>query len=166
MQLPTINEPFQWFWTTSPMDCIMILLVDLYEMPYSEESFLSRAYIDELFTILDPEMRSHKGADKAVRLPLCEGGREAWDLFRELRQKAWQKAGCDPNILWTEALLEHIPPVVPNAFPLTWHPGAQSYRAATGSEEYGQPHVMSEFYPTGPSDTSVASSVSAIAPLL
>ena len=34
--------------------------------------------------------------------PLKDGGREAWDMMRRLREKAWLKAGLDPSVLWTE----------------------------------------------------------------
>ena len=55
----------------------MILLVDLYEWPYSEESSLSGAYIDELFAILDPEIGGIRDEDRKVaQLPYREGGRK------------------------------------------------------------------------------------------
>jgi hypothetical protein len=131
------------------MHSIMILLVDLYEWPYSEESSLSRAYIDELFTILDPEIGGIRNEDrKAAQLPFCEGGRKAWNLFRQLREKAWQKAGCDPNILWTGALLEQVSTVGPNIFPVACYPGVDGQVTAGGSEADGQPHTISECYPT------------------
>jgi hypothetical protein len=142
-------DPFQWIWPTSPMHAIMILLVDLYEWPYSEESSLSRAYIDELFAILDPEIGGIRDEDRKVaQLPYREGGRKAWNLFRQLREKAWQKAGCDPNISWTGALLEQVSTVGPNTLPVTRYPGVDGQVTAGGSEADGQPHTISECYPT------------------
>jgi hypothetical protein len=79
------------------------MLVDLYERPNSVEAPRSRALIDKVFSLASPDggiVNSEDGV--SVQRPLREGGREAWDMMRRLRQKAWQRAGLDPDILWTE----------------------------------------------------------------
>jgi hypothetical protein len=81
----------------------MIMLVDLYERPRSVEAPRSRAFIDQVFAMSGPDGGIVSGEDGVtVQRPLREGGREAWDLLRKLREKAWRKAGLDPNVLWTE----------------------------------------------------------------
>lgn len=98
-------QPFHWSWpgTHQPMHATMILLVDLYERPSSREAPRSRAFIDKMFSMAGPDGGIVSGEDGvSVQRPLREGGREAWDMLRNLREKAWQKAGLDPDILWTE----------------------------------------------------------------
>lgn len=86
-----------------PMHATMIMLVDLYERPTSTEAPRSRAFIDAVFAMSGPDGGIVSGEDGVtVQRPLREGGREAWDLLRKLREKAWRKAGLDPNVLWTE----------------------------------------------------------------
>ena len=86
-----------------PMHAAMIMLVDLYERPTSVEAPRSRAFIDKIFAMSGPDGGIVSGEDGVtVQRPLREGGREAWDLLRKLREKAWRKAGLDPNVLWTE----------------------------------------------------------------
>lgn len=86
-----------------PMHATMIMLVDLYERPSSIEASRSRAFIDAVFAISGPDGGIVSGEDGVtVQRPLREGGREAWDLLRKLREKAWRKAGLDPSVLWTE----------------------------------------------------------------
>lgn len=85
------------------MHATMIMLVDLYERPRSVEAPRSRAFIDQVFAMSGPDGGIVSGEDGVtVQRPLREGGREAWDLLRKLREKAWRKAGLDPNVLWTE----------------------------------------------------------------
>lgn len=85
------------------MHATMIMLVDLYERPTSIEAPRSRAFIDQIFAMSGPDGGIVSGEDGVtVQRPLREGGREAWDLLRKLREKAWRKAGLDPNVLWTE----------------------------------------------------------------
>jgi hypothetical protein len=85
------------------MHAAMIMLVDLYERPTSVEAPRSRAFIDQTFAMSGPDGGIVSGEDGVtVQRPLREGGREAWELLRKLREKAWRKAGLDPNILWTE----------------------------------------------------------------
>jgi hypothetical protein len=85
------------------MHATMIMLVDLYEKPTSLEAPRSRALIDEVLRISGPDGGIVSGEDGvSVQRPLREGGREAWSLLRKLREKAWQKAGLDPNVHWTE----------------------------------------------------------------
>ena len=98
-------QPFHWSWpgTHQPMHAVMIMLVDLYERPDSVEAPISRAFIDKVFSISGPDGGIVSGEDgMTVQRPLREGGREAWDMLRRLREKAWQKAGLDPDVLWTE----------------------------------------------------------------
>ncbi len=79
------------------------MLIDLFERPHSAEAPRSRAFIDQIFALSGPDGGIVHGEDGiSVQRPLREGGREAWDMLRRLRQKAWQKAGLDPDILWTE----------------------------------------------------------------
>ncbi|GKZ40917.1 hypothetical protein AbraIFM66951_006456 [Aspergillus brasiliensis] len=98
-------QPFQWSWPGNhqPMHATMIMLIDLYERPYSPEAPKSRAYIDKIFSMTGPDGGVVGGEDGvSTQRPLKDGGREAWDMIRRLRQKAWQKAGLDPQRLWSE----------------------------------------------------------------
>lgn len=98
-------QPFQWSWPGNhqPMHATMIMLIDLYERPYSSEASKSRAFIDKIFSLSGPDGGVVGGEDGiTTQRPLKDGGREAWDMIRRLRQKAWQKAGLDPQRLWTE----------------------------------------------------------------
>lgn len=82
---------------------LRIMLIDLYERPYSPEASRSRAFIDKIFSLTGPDGGVVGGEDGiSTQRPLKDGGREAWDMIRRLRQKAWQKAGLDPHQLWTE----------------------------------------------------------------
>lgn len=79
------------------------MLIDLYERPYSSEASKSRAFIDRILALSGPDGGVVGGEDGiSTQRPLKDGGREAWDMIRRLRQKAWQKAGLDPQMLWTE----------------------------------------------------------------
>ncbi|KAJ5901501.1 hypothetical protein N7495_002029 [Penicillium taxi] len=80
-----------------------IMLIDLYERPYSPEASKSRAFIDRILVLSGPDGGVVGGEDGiSSQRPLKDGGREAWDMIRRLRQKAWQKAGLNPEMLWTE----------------------------------------------------------------
>lgn len=80
-----------------------IMLIDLYERPYSPEASRSRAFIDSILALSGPDGGVVGGEDGvSTQRPLKDGGREAWDMIRRLRQKAWQKAGLNPRMLWTE----------------------------------------------------------------
>lgn len=80
-----------------------IMLIDLYERPYSPEASKSRALIDRILALSGPDGGVVGGEDGvSTQRPLKDGGREAWDMIRRLRQKAWQKAGLNPQMLWTE----------------------------------------------------------------
>ncbi|MCJ1284823.1 hypothetical protein MMC26_004160 [Xylographa opegraphella] len=100
-----VFQPFQWAWPGGhqPMHAVMIMLVDLYERPNSDEAELSRSYIDRTFRQAAPEggITTEEGGIPVQR-PLREGGQEAWTMLRRLRERAWQKAGLDPDILWYE----------------------------------------------------------------
>jgi len=79
------------------------MLIDLYERPYSPEAPKSRAFIDRILALSGPDGGVVGGEDGvSTQRPLKDGGREAWDMIRRLRQKAWQKAGLNPHMLWTE----------------------------------------------------------------
>ena len=96
-------QPFQWSWPGNhqPMHAAMIMLVDMYERPNSVEAPRSRALIDKIFSLSGPDGGIVSGEDGVtVQRPLREGGREAWNMLRRLRDKAWQRAGLDPNVLW------------------------------------------------------------------
>ncbi|KAL4786343.1 hypothetical protein BJX76DRAFT_346335 [Aspergillus varians] len=98
-------QPFHWSWPGNhqPMHATMIMLIDLYERPYSPEAPRSRAFIDKIFSLTGPDGGVVGGEDGiSSQRPLKDGGREAWDMIRRLRQQAWQKAGLDPQRLWTE----------------------------------------------------------------
>ena len=98
-------QPFHWSWPGNhqPMHPTMITLVDLYERPHSVEAPRSRAFIDKIFSMASPDGGIVSGENGvSVQRPLREGGREAWEMLRKLRERAWQKAGLDPDILWTE----------------------------------------------------------------
>ncbi|PLN86667.1 Zn(II)2Cys6 transcription factor [Aspergillus taichungensis] len=98
-------QPFQWSWPGNhqPMHAAMIMLIDLYERPRSPEAPKSRAFIDKIFSLTGPDGGVVGGEDGiSTQRPLKDGGREAWGMIRRLRQKAWQKAGLDPHMLWTE----------------------------------------------------------------
>ncbi|KAJ5746877.1 uncharacterized protein N7511_008573 [Penicillium nucicola] len=89
-------QPFQWSWPG-------IMLIDLYERPHSPEASRSRAFIDRILALSGPDGGVVGGEDGvSTQRPLKDGGREAWDMIRRLRQKAWQKAGLNPSMLWTE----------------------------------------------------------------
>ncbi|CAI7630969.1 unnamed protein product [Penicillium glandicola] len=89
-------QPFHWSWPG-------IMLIDLYERPYSPEAPRSRAFIDSILALSGPDGGVVGGEDGvSTQRPLKDGGREAWDMIRRLRQKAWQKAGLNPQMLWTE----------------------------------------------------------------
>lgn len=80
-----------------------IMLIDLYERPHSPEASKSRAFIDRILALSGPDGGVVGGEDGiSTQRPLKDGGREAWDMIRRLRQKAWQKAGLNPRMLWTE----------------------------------------------------------------
>ncbi|KAJ6111247.1 hypothetical protein N7486_003482 [Penicillium sp. IBT 16267x] len=98
-------QPFHWSWPGNhqPMHATMIMLIDLYERPYSPEASRSRAFIDRILALSGPDGGVVGGEDGiSTQRPLKDGGREAWDMIRRLRQKAWQKAGLNPKMLWTE----------------------------------------------------------------
>ena len=79
------------------------MLVDLDERPCSPEAYKSRAFIDRIMALCGPDGGVIGGEDGGSMFrPLKEGGREAWDMIRRLRQKAWQKAGLNHQMLWNE----------------------------------------------------------------
>lgn len=79
-----------------------IILIDLYERPYSPEASVSRGFVDQILSLSGPDGGVVSGGDDIfTQRPLRNGGREAWGMIRRLRQKAWQKAGLDPTLPWT-----------------------------------------------------------------
>lgn len=97
-------QPFQWSWPGNhqPMHATMIMLIDLYERPHSSEAPHSRTLIDTIFSLSGPDGGVVGGEDGvSTARPLRDGGREAWRMMKRLREKAWLKAGLDPNVLWT-----------------------------------------------------------------
>ncbi|QQK47238.1 Fungal transcriptional regulatory protein, N-terminal [Penicillium digitatum] len=94
-------QPFQWGWPGNhqPMHAMMIILIDLYERPYSPESSVSRGFVDRILSLSGPDGGVVSGGDDIfTQRPLRHGGREAWGMIRRLRQKAWQKAGLSPQL--------------------------------------------------------------------
>ncbi|KAJ9607401.1 hypothetical protein H2200_008474 [Cladophialophora chaetospira] len=86
-------QPFQWKCpgTHWPMQTAMIILVDLYERPHSEEATSSRALIDELFKLSGLVM----GAE-------ISENHEEWRMLLRLRTNVWQRIGLDPKLFWTK----------------------------------------------------------------
>ncbi|KIW70188.1 hypothetical protein PV04_02480 [Phialophora macrospora] len=98
-------EAFRWGWPAlyGPLHAVLIILVDVYERPASVEAPRSRELVDKVFGLAAPESGIVGGSDGyTVQRPLREGGVEAWDMLRGLRSAAWQRAGLDPSVLWTE----------------------------------------------------------------
>ncbi|CAI7578741.1 unnamed protein product [Penicillium discolor] len=94
-------QPFQWGWPGNhqPMHAMMIILIDLYERPYSPEASVSRGFVDQILSLSGPDGGVVSGGDDIfTQRPLRNGGREAWGMIRRLRQKAWQKAGLNPQL--------------------------------------------------------------------
>lgn len=99
-------EHLRWCWpaTYGPMHAAVIVLVDLYQRPGSVEAPRSRELIDQVFSLSAPENGIVGGPNGVTaQRPLREGGVETWDMLRGLRSAAWQKAGLDPTVLWTQA---------------------------------------------------------------
>ncbi|KAL4934098.1 putative C6 transcription factor [Aspergillus undulatus] len=133
-------QPFQWSWPGNhqPMHATMIMLIDLYERPYSPEAPRSRAFIDKIFSITGPDGGVVGGEDGiSTQRPLKDGGREAWDMIRRLRHKAWQKAGLDPQRLWTEQAQIQAGVAVPDECLATnpYHSGSSAYLQPLHSRE-------------------------------
>ena len=98
-------EHFYWTWPAmhQPMHAAMIVLIDLYERPSSVEAPRSRALIDRVLDLSKPSMHIVRGDDGVSwQRPLADGGKDAWSMLRDLRDKAWQKVRLDPTVLWTE----------------------------------------------------------------
>ncbi|KAL3479713.1 hypothetical protein BJX99DRAFT_59965 [Aspergillus californicus] len=133
-------QPFQWSWPGNhqPMHATMIMLIDLYERPYSPEAPRSRAFIDKIFSLTGPDGGVVGGEDGiSTQRPLKDGGREAWDMIRRLRQQAWQKAGLDPQRLWTEQAQIQAGVAVPDECVATnpYHSGFSGYLQPIQSRE-------------------------------
>ncbi|KAK4554558.1 hypothetical protein LTR86_008413 [Recurvomyces mirabilis] len=97
---------FQWSWPGNhqPLHAIMILLLHLVQGPDGQDAQETRKAIDIAFALCGSKggiVAGGSGPDKIMKRPLTEGGQEAWNYFKRLRAKAWQKAGLDPDIFWT-----------------------------------------------------------------
>ncbi|RAL16994.1 uncharacterized protein BO97DRAFT_382174 [Aspergillus homomorphus CBS 101889] len=139
-------QPFQWSWPGNhqPMHATMIMLIDLYERPYSLEAPKSRAYIDRIFSMTGPDGGVVGGEDGiSTQRPLKDGGREAWDMIRRLRQQAWQRAGLDPHRLWSEQAQIQAG-VTPNVDDHTSAPDSTSAEAASRRQPSKLFHNMAE----------------------
>jgi hypothetical protein len=82
----------------------MILLLDLVQTPDAPSAPDSRRAIDVAFALCGPNggiVAGGGAGDRLMKRPLTEGGQEAWQYFRRLRAKAWEKAGLDPDTVWT-----------------------------------------------------------------
>ena len=134
-----------------------IMLIDLYERPYSPEAPKSRAFIDRILALSGPDGGVVGGEDGvSTQRPLKDGGREAWDMIRRLRQKAWQKAGLNPRMLWTEkdqiyaGVTSPADPRADNSSPysdLSPEPPAGSAAGHHSSAHSNQPHDFNKrFY--------------------
>lgn len=85
--------------SSSHAHCIRILLIDLYKRPYSPEAPVSRSFIDRILALAGPGEGIVGTRDDLPTLrPLGDAGREAWNMIHRLRQKAWLKAGLNPNL--------------------------------------------------------------------
>ncbi|KAI5290765.1 hypothetical protein KEM54_000522, partial [Ascosphaera aggregata] len=132
-------QPFQWSWPGNhqPMHATMIMLIDLYERPHSPEAFKSRAFIDKVFSLSGPDggvVGDEDGISTAR--PLRDGGREAWSMLKRLRQKAWLKAGLDPELLWTERAQERARVYISGGQPMI--PPRSRYHMAASSPRPSQ----------------------------
>ena len=99
-----LSQPFHWTWPAShqPLHAMMILLVDLYQRPTSESATRSRVLIDKAFELTTPDGGLSTEEDGVqVPRPLMQGGQAVWKIMRTLREKAWRKAGFDPEIIWS-----------------------------------------------------------------
>ncbi|KAJ5948364.1 hypothetical protein N7466_001379 [Penicillium verhagenii] len=149
-------QPFHWSWPGNhqPMHATMIMLIDLYERPYSPEASRSRAFIDRILALSGPDGGVVGGEDGiSTQRPLKDGGREAWDMIRRLRQKAWQKAGLNPKMLWTEQDQIHAGIASPAGEPhnsrspyhLGTSPAPVSPAASTGYQAVGSGRPLNDF---------------------
>ncbi|KAK6353084.1 hypothetical protein TWF696_005074 [Orbilia brochopaga] len=94
-------RPYFWFLpgTYQPLHSCMILLLDLYNTPKSEEAGPSRKLLDEVFELFGPDGNGNPNStstgayDALAQRPLVEGGNEAWGMMARLRAKAYARAG-------------------------------------------------------------------------
>ncbi|KAL7270116.1 hypothetical protein RUND412_007186 [Rhizina undulata] len=94
-------QPYQWFCpgTYQPLHATMILLLDLYERPFTAEAPRSRVYVDEVFALFGEHGNYSTGDGEVCPRPLMEGGREAWKMLGRLRRKAYFRAGLGVEVL-------------------------------------------------------------------
>ncbi|KAF2090835.1 hypothetical protein K490DRAFT_62162 [Saccharata proteae CBS 121410] len=101
----TAFQPFHWLYPGlyQPLHATAVLLADLVRNPTSLEAPQSRLLIDEVFSLLRPDegIVSEENGELMHR-QLSEGGKEAWSLLRKLRKNAWEKAGLDSEITWSD----------------------------------------------------------------
>ncbi|KAF3088044.1 hypothetical protein TWF102_003457 [Orbilia oligospora] len=92
-------RPYFWFLpgTYQPLHSCMIILLDLYNSPNSDEARPSQKLLDEVFELFGPDgngnPNSTSGAyDALAQRPLVEGGKEAWAMMARFRAKAYARA--------------------------------------------------------------------------
>ncbi|KAJ5220576.1 uncharacterized protein N7469_009463 [Penicillium citrinum] len=104
-------QPFQWSWPGNhqPMHATMIMLIDLYERPYSPEAFRSRAFIDRILALSGPDGGVVGGEDGvSTQRPLKDGGREM--LWTEQDQLQAGIASPAPELNGPRGALYSNPP--------------------------------------------------------
>lgn len=99
-----VYQPFHWCWPGchQPLHPLMVLLADLYQRPSSDKAMHFRILIDKTFELTTPDGGVSTAEDGVpVSRPLFQGGQTAWRILRMLREKAWRKAGFDPEVVWS-----------------------------------------------------------------
>lgn len=97
-------QPWHWCWPGihQPMHAMMAIIQDLEDHPNQATATETRKLIDLAFHMSSSQgtsgILSNDDGSPILR-PLTEGGSEAWTFIRRARQRAWQKAGIDPNYL-------------------------------------------------------------------
>lgn len=98
---------FQWSYPSNhqPLHAITILLMDLLSTPAPAANSVclaSKQVLDLIYALCAPEGGIIGTDDLHYRnRPLTQGGKEAWDLLRRLRNKTWAHAGWDVNVVWS-----------------------------------------------------------------
>ncbi|KAF3929606.1 hypothetical protein ABW19_dt0209432 [Dactylella cylindrospora] len=91
-------RPYFWFLpgTYQPLHSCMILLLDLYNRPVSDEIRPSRMLLDQVFNLFGPDGNGNPSGppgayDALAQRPLVEGGKEAWAMMARLRVRAYAR---------------------------------------------------------------------------
>jgi len=92
-------QPYNWFipGTYQPLHATMIILLDLYERPFSGEAKTNRHHLDQVFSLIETdkqsnEMRDEHEGERRMGRRTAEGGKEAWEMMDRLRRKAYARA--------------------------------------------------------------------------